>query len=145
MALRTILPEEFLVPVLVRVTTRAVQNHLFRGDERVARLRPFAHAVLLDPAEQLAAHLSSLAVVSVFVQLAQSELRQRQMIHFRWPPIRALMLDVALAASLDVGMKRGRLALQQCLIVRMADGAIDGLHTLDRRVTGGAIVFQRSV
>ena len=67
------------------------------------------------------------------------------MIHLRGSPIRALMLNVTLAASLDVGVKRGRLALQQCLIVRMADGAIDSLHACSRRVAGGAVIFQRCV
>lgn len=133
------------MPVLVRVATRAIQGHLFGSDQRVACLGPLARTVLLDPADQLVVYLSSLTVGGVFGQLVQSEPRQRQVIHLRWPPIYALMLEVTLAASLDVGMKRGRLALQQCLIVRVADGAIDGLHALDRRVAGGAVVFQRSV
>ena len=63
------------------------------------------------------------------------------MIHLRWPPVYALMFDVALTASLDVGVKRGRLALQQGFIVRMAGNAIDGLHTLDRRVTCSAVIL----
>ena len=67
MALRAILPEEFLVPVLVRVATRAIQNHLFGSDERVNSLRPFARAELLDPAEKLTAHLSPLTIGGVFV------------------------------------------------------------------------------
>ena len=74
-ALRAILPEKFLVPVLVRVTARTVQDHLFGSDERMACLRPSPRAVLLDPTEELAAHLPSLAIGSVFFQLAQSELR----------------------------------------------------------------------
>jgi hypothetical protein len=67
------------------------------------------------------------------------------MIHLRWPPICAFVLEVALAATLDVGVKRGWLALQQSLIVGMAGGATDGLNALDRRVAGYAVVLQRCV
>ena len=111
-ALRAIGPKEFHVPVLIRVTAGAIQNHLFGRDVLVLHSRPFRGAVLLDPSEKPGARISCSVISRVSFQIAQSELRQRKMIHIRRSPIFALMLNMTPVASLNVGMKCSRLTLQ---------------------------------
>ena len=53
------------------------------------------------------------------------------------------MLDVAVSARADVGMEGRRLALQERLVVRVADDATGGFNSFDGRVAGSAVVFQK--
>jgi len=55
------------------------------------------------------------------------------------------MFVVALAATAHVGVEGRRLALQERLVIRVADNAVGGLDSFDRRVAGGAVVFQKRV
>lgn len=79
------------------------------------------------------------------LQLAEADFSQREVVHVGRAFVSSLMLGVTLDATPHIGMECGWLALQQRFVVGMANDAIAGLDALDRRVTGGAIVFQKCV
>jgi len=55
------------------------------------------------------------------------------------------MFDVAISTRADVRVEGRRLALQECLVIRVTDNATGGLDSFDGCVAGSAIVFQKCV
>ena len=111
-ALSTILAEELDVPILLRVTRRAIQHRLLRGDARMAGRKVARGLVLVDPVEELFPHRLVFGIrPAVGFQLAEADLGQRQVIHVGGTSVNALVLAVALPTTAHVGVERGRLAL----------------------------------
>ena len=112
--LRTILAEELDVPILGGMASRAIQDRLLRGEARMT-FQPVTHGLMLtDPGEEIFPHPFVFTVWRmVGLQLAEADLRQRQMVHLGRLLLASPMLGVALDAATHVGMKRGRLAFQQ--------------------------------
>ena len=109
-----VLTEEFVVPVLAGVAGRAIQDRLLRGKARMA-FRPVARGLVsADPVEEVFPHPFVFTVWRVVgFQLAEADPGQRQVVHVGRTLVDSPMLDVAFAATADVGVERGRLALQQ--------------------------------
>lgn len=64
------------------------------------------------------------------------------MVHYGWHTVLSNMFAMATDARLDIRMERGRLALQQRTVVRVAGNAEPGLDALDRGMAGAALVFE---
>ena len=67
------------------------------------------------------------------------------MVHLGRSLVSSLMLAVAFTTTIHVGMKRGRLTLEQRLIVGMTGNTAAGFNTLDGCVTSRAVVLQKRV
>lgn len=144
--LRAVLAEQSEVPVLVPVATGAIQNHLLRRQVGAALPGFFFAGLLIDPAQEMCGRQTVFCVgVRITLELPESDAREGDVIHFCSARDKPLMLDVAIGARADVGMEGRRLALQECLVVRVADDATGGLDSFDGCVAGSAVVFQKRV
>ncbi len=81
------------------------------------------------------------AVDPVTVQLPQTDLSERYVVHVGRTFIDALVFQMTLGAATDIGVKRSRLPLQNRLVVGVADDALSGFDASNRRMAGGAVVF----
>ena len=137
-ALRAVVAEQTTVPVFGLVARRAVQQCFFRlqmGEGRLRRYAGFFEPVL--DSRHVHAGPRWLAF-----GLLEANARERDMVHLRRPRHPPLMLEMAGGARADLGMKGGRLTLEERLVVGMADNAVLRFHSFDRRVAGRAIILQ---
>src|SRR5215813_6925909 len=87
----------------------------------------------VDPGNQLLPEKYALAVRDVIVSgLPQADLGKSTMVHRRGQSFAPLMLGVTLPTAHHVSMERSRLALEQRLVVGVADGAIGRFDTPHR-------------
>ena len=137
-ALRAVGAEEADVPVFGLVTRRAVEQRLRAlqmGRERWG-------IALLEPGDE---RRTRRIVCGSGADLLQTNARQGDVIHLRRARDPALMFEMAHGTCADVGVKGARLALQDGLVVGVADNAVFCLDTFDRRVTRGAVAFEKGV
>ena len=78
-------------------------------------------------------------------QFREANARKSDVIHFRCARDTSLVFEMAVSARGDVGVKGARLALEDGLVVRVADDAVLCLDALHRRMTCGAVVCEKSV
>ena len=141
MTARTVFSEQSRVRLLGRMAALAIQCAFERADLGVSCRRRLSDRKFVEPLEQLRS-LAHVACRRVQFQSHQSHTGQRDVVHAPQIGISALMLDVALGALLDLGMKRGRLALNECSVVGVASDALRIVGTLDCRMAGGAIALK---
>ena len=79
------------------------------------------------------------------LRLLQADLRERDVIHFCRARDAALMFEMAGSTLADVSVKGARLALQEGLVVGVADDAVLCLDALVCGVAGGAVVGEEGV
>src|SRR5260370_33773987 len=145
-ALRAVLSEQLEVPVLVGVASGTVQRRFERSDVRVGSGRMSARAQERKSALRAIALLRSRAFHAVFIsKLPQADLGQSGVVHRRRRSFASLVLRVTFSTATHAAVKRSWLALEEGLVVGVADGAIRRLDALYRGVAGGAIVLQERV
>ena len=133
--------EQAAVPVFGLVARRAVQQRFFglqTSERRLARGGGF-----VKPAFDLR-HIRTRALRLAF-ELLEADVREGDMIHFRRARHPPLMFKVASGARGDFGVEGARLALQNRLVVGVADDAVLRLDSLVRGMARGAVTFEKGV
>ena len=134
--------EQTYVPVLGLVTCCAVQQRFFGLQIGVGRLLQ-GGVGFFEPAFDCG-HVNA-GLLRLSFELLEADAREGDVIHFRRGRHTALVFEMAGGARVDLGVKGGRLALQDGFIVGMAGDTLARIHSFDRRVAGRAIILQRCV
>ena len=137
-ALRAFGAEEADVPVFRLVAGRAVEQRLRALQMR----REWRGVALLKPGDE---RRTRRIVCGSGADLLRTNAREGDVIHLRRARHSALMFEMAHGARADVGVKGARLALQDGLVVRVADDAVLRLDSLHRRVASGTVAFEKGV
>lgn len=144
--LSAVLAQEPDVPILVGMAGRAIQDR-FLWRETCTDFRRVARGlVLTNPGKEVVLNPLVFIIWQAFgSKMAEADLGQCRVVHANPAPVTSLMLAVALDAAADAGVECSWLALQQGLVVGVAGNTAAGFDTLDRRVTGGAVMSQKRV
>ena len=102
-------------------------------------------AALLSFTQATSASRCSIVRDGSVLDLSYADAREGDVIHFRRARDRPLVFEMAGSALGDVGVKGARLALEDSLVVGVADDAVLCFDTLHRRVARGAVMFQKRV
>ena len=134
MTLRAVCAEQADVPVFGLVAGRAIEQRLLALELRRKRRR----IALLEPGDKRIARL--IVRGGSVLDLPQADAGEGDVIHLRRARTRALVFEMAGGARGDVGVKGAGLALEDGLVVGVADDAVLRFNALVRRVTRGAVV-----
>ena len=130
------------MPVLGLVTGRAVQQRFFGSQIWVRRLLQ-GGVGFFEPALDCG-HVHA-GLLRLLFELLEADAHKGDVIHFRRGRHATLVFKMAGGARIDLGVKGGRLALQDIFIVGVAGDALVRIYSLDRRVAGRAIILQGCV
>src|SRR6266496_892207 len=143
-ALRAIGSEEADMLVFGLVAGGTIKQPFLGLELRVLKIAT-AFSVREPLFELLRLHGMRTICFRVVLRVFPSDLRQRGVIHFGNACDAALMLGVARDAGADLLVKRGRLTLQQRLIVSVAHNAVLRLDAFAGRVAGRAVILEKGV
>ena len=142
-ALGAILPEELPVAVLVPVAGDAIEGGFTGRDARVRQNG--RRAPVHESGDAIGCGPPARICRSRAPELTLAKAREKNVIHGGPADPAPLVLDVAPGALAHVRVERGRLPLQDGLVVGMARHAVRRGNTSHRRVAGRAIVFKEAV
>ena len=133
-ALRAVCAEEADVPVFGLVASRTVEKRFLAL--KLRRLRRYTS--LLCPGDKRIAWL--IVRGGSVLDLPQAYAGEGDVIHLRRARDNSLVFEMAGSALGDVGVKGARLALEDGLVVGVANDAVLRFNALVRRVAGGTVI-----
>ena len=147
MAGGTIVAEKAEVAVVVAVAGGAVEHALGIGKCRVNECRRDGSVTfrsrLFEPSQKSGGFVA--AVIGGLLKLASAYLCQDIVIHRGDLRVLAAVFGVAVLAVSHIRVKGGGLALEDALVIGMADSTVHGLHPFYRGVAGTAVVIEKGV